>query len=78
MSLMLGTTISAKSCETAMCVFAANWRLALGIVPRSRATRNYSGQEVGFWEVGDAINQRVDIGSGEIGSSSGLILRVSA
>src|SRR5216683_370176 len=46
MSLMLGTTISAKSCETAMCVFAANWRRALGIVPRSRATRNYSGQEV--------------------------------
>ncbi len=55
MSLMLGTTISAKSCETAMCVFAANWRLALGIVPRSRATRNYSGQEVGLWEVGRSI-----------------------
>jgi hypothetical protein len=34
--------------------------------------------EVGFCEVGDAINQRVDIGSGEIGSSSGLKLRVSA
>src|SRR6266852_4595128 len=49
-----------------------------GSMTRDSVRRTSDLVQVRFWEVGDAINQRVNIGSGEIGSSSGLKLRVSA